>query len=107
MVIPKELRKSVLSELHVGHTGIEGSLSRACEMAYWPGMTNDVREHTQKYETCREFEQSQAKKPLMNHKLPSQPWQKVGADLLHVNNKDYLVEYYSNFWEIDWLYDCD
>ena len=43
----------------------------------------------------------------MNHELPSRPWQKVGADLLHVNNKDYLVtvDYYSNFWEIDRLYD--
>ena len=40
LVIPKELRKSVLSELH---DSIDGSLHRACEMVYWPGMTNDVR----------------------------------------------------------------
>ena len=199
LVIPKELRKSILSELHIGHTGIDGSLRRAREIVYWPGMTNDVREHTQKCETCREFEHSQAKEPLMNHELPSRPWQlpahngpqfvsssfrhftikydiqhttssphhprsngkaesavkaakrilkktlKTGedpylailnlrntpqqgidlspaqrlmgrrtktllptnADLLHVNNKDYLVtvDYYSNFWEIDRLYD--
>ena len=107
MVIPKELRKSILSKLHVGHTGIDGSLRRVREMVYWPRMTNDVREHTQQCETCREFEHSQAKEPLMNHELPSRPWQKVGADLLHVNNKDYLVtvDYYSNFWEIDRLYD--
>ena len=91
LVIPKELRKSVLSELHVGHTGIDGSLRRAHEIVYWPGMTNDMREHTQKCETCREFEHSQAKEPLMNHELPSRPWQKVGVDLLHVNKKDYLV----------------
>ena len=107
LVIPKEFRKSILSELHVGHTGMDGSLRRAREIVYWPGMTNDVREHTQKCETCREFKHSQAKEPLMNHELPSRPWQKVGADLLHVNNKDYLVtvDYYSNFWEIDRLYD--
>ena len=107
LVIPKGLRNEILSELHTGHTGIEGSLRRAREMVYWPGMTNDVREHTQKCETCREFEQSQPKEPLMNHELPSRPWQKVGADLLTLNDKDYLVtvDYYSNFWEIDRLYD--
>ena len=34
LVIPRELRKSILSELHVGHTGIDGSLRRAREMVY-------------------------------------------------------------------------
>ena len=108
LVIPKELRKSVLSELHVGHTGIDGSLRRACEIVYWPGMTNDAPEHTQKCETCREFEHSQAKEPLMNHELPSRSWQKVGADLLHVNKKDSLVtvDYYWNFWETDCMTLC-
>ena len=107
LVIPKGLRKDILTELHTGHTGIEGSLRRARETVYWPGMTNDVRDFTQRCETCREYEHAQSKEPLMSHEIPSRPWQKVGADLLTLNGKDYLitVDYYSNFWEIDRLYD--
>ena len=56
LVIPKELRKSVFSELHVGHTVIDGSLCRAHVIVHWLGITNDVREHTQECETCCEFD---------------------------------------------------
>ena len=55
LVISKELRKSILSDLHVGHTGIDGSLRRAREMVYWPGMTNDIRENTQKCVTTTQI----------------------------------------------------
>ena len=105
LVIPKGLCKNILNELHTGHKGIEGSLRRARETVYWPGMTNDVRDFTQRCETCREYEHSQAKEPLMRHEIQSGPCQKVGADLLTLNGKDYLitVDYYSNFWEIDRL----
>ena len=109
LVIPKAMKTSILNELHTGHSGIEGSLRRAREMVYWPGMNNDVREYTQKCETCRELDQSQPKEPLMSHEIPSRPWQKVGADLFTVHNKNYLVtvDYFSNFWEIDRLYDTE
>ena len=42
----------------------------------------------------------------MCHEVPSRPWQKVGADLFTLHDKDYLVtvDYYSNYWEIDRLY---
>ena len=74
LVIPRSLRKNMLAELHTGHAGVEGSLRRSREIIYWPGMSNDVREFTQKCEICREFEQSQPKEPLMCHEVPSRPW---------------------------------
>ena len=38
----------------------------------------------------------------MPHDVPHWPWEKVGADLFELNNKDYLitVDYLSNFFEI-------
>jgi len=35
----------------------------------------------------------------MSHKVPSQPLEKVGADIFTLDGKDYLVtiDYYSNF----------
>ena len=43
----------------------------------------------------------------MSHELPYMPWEKVGVDLFELDGKDYMVtvDYYSNFWEIDRLYD--
>ena len=104
LVIPKGLRKNILTELHTGHTGVDRSLRRARETVYWPGMTNDLRDFTQRCETCCE---SQGKELLMSHEILTHTWQKVGADLLTHNGKDYLitVDYYSNCWEIDRLYD--
>ena len=41
----------------------------------------------------------------MTHDLPDRPWEKVGADLMQLKGRDYLVtvDYYSNFWEVDHL----
>ena len=43
----------------------------------------------------------------MSHELAERPWEKIGADLYTIDGKDYLivVDYFSNFWEIDHLPD--
>ena len=43
----------------------------------------------------------------MPHNIPDRPWEKIGVDLFELNSKNYLitVDYLSNFWEIDRLYD--
>ena len=35
----------------------------------------------------------------MSHKIPGKPWKSVGADILIINNKNYLciVDYHSKF----------
>ena len=44
---------------------------------------------------------------LMSHKPTDRPWEKIGADIYTIFGKDYLiiVDYFSNFWEIDCLPD--
>ena len=43
----------------------------------------------------------------MSHEVPSRPWERVGADIFTLHDKDYLVtiDYYSNYWEVDRLPD--
>ena len=36
LLVPHELRKSILSDLHASHRGIEGTKARARLMIYWP-----------------------------------------------------------------------
>lgn len=107
LIIPKTMRKLILADMHHGHIGIESMLRRARESVYWPCMSNDVKDYVLHCDTCCEFGQSQCKEPLQCHELPHRAWQKVGCDLFTIDNKDYMVTvcYYSNFWELDRLYD--
>ena len=43
----------------------------------------------------------------MSHEITECPWQKIGTDLYTIDGNDYLivVDYSSNFWEIDHLID--
>ncbi len=43
----------------------------------------------------------------MSHETSEAPWQIVATDLFSIQEKNYLVtvDYYSNFWELDRLYD--
>ena len=43
--------------------------------------------------------------PMQTHKIPERPWSRVGSDLFSLHSKDYivLVDYYSDFVEVDLL----
>ena len=105
LVIPKSMRSRIKKEIHTGHLGVEGSLRRARESVFWPGMNAEVKAWIQTCETCREFETSQPKETLVSHPVPERPWEKVGSDLFTFREKTYLITvcYRSNFWEIDLL----
>ncbi len=49
----------------------------------------------------------QQRESLCPHELPDRPWSKVGTDLFVFSNREYLinVDYFSHFWEIDYLPD--
>ena len=107
IVIPQSLRKAMLEKIHSSHLGITGCLRRARDNVYWPNMTNDIREYISLCPTCRSYETANAKEPMIPHDVPDRPWAKVGTDLCHFNNNDYLVtvDYFSGFFEIDKLKD--
>ena len=44
---------------------------------------------------------------MIEHAIPNRPWQKVGSDLFELQNEHFLVcvDYYSNFIEVDKIYD--
>lgn len=81
-------------------------LRRARNCLYWPGMNAQIKRFIEKCDQCRSLEMKQ-RESLCPHELPDRPWSKVGTDLFVFNNRDYLitVDYFSNFWEIDYLPD--
>ena len=107
IVIPKTLRKFMMENIHASHIGVEGCLRRARESLFWPAMNAEIKDYIQRCETCRTYEHKQQKEPIVAHSVPLRPWAKIGTDLMTFQNRNYLVtvDYYSNFWEVDYLDD--
>ena len=49
--------------------------------------------------TCFQFQQMQPQERIIHQDIPLQPWEVVGADVFHYNNKNYLciIDYNSKF----------
>ena len=80
-------------------------LRRARGTVFWPGMAGDIKQLADSCETCQEMKPRNTQEPLKQHNDGDGPWQKIGLDLFEIAGKHYLivVDYYSNFIEIDLL----
>lgn len=105
IVIPSSLRKEMLSKIHSSHQGIESCRKRARESLFWPHMNSQIADIVSQCTTCNQYQRSQQKQPLKSHDVPDRPWQKVGVDLFHLYNENYvlLIDYYSKYVEISRL----
>ena len=70
-------------------------------------MPDEIKDYISECEVCASYKKKQPKEPLISHKIPSRPWETVGSDIFHFDNRDYLctVDYYSSYFEIDPLKD--
>lgn len=91
-----------LSRIHEGHLGVKKCKTRARGAVFWPGINRDIEWLISRYETCQKHRNRQTKLPMVVTEVPTAPWHKVGMDLFHLKDQDYLVvtDYYSNFPEM-------
>ena len=70
-------------------------------------MSSEIRQFVKSCPTCSSLQIKQAVQPLSLHKIPERPWQKVGVDIFTIRSRNYLVtvDYYSQFFEVDYLSD--
>ena len=97
------LRQTLKERVHSSQLGIEGCLRRARECLLCPNMNADLKEYISASSICRSHETSQQRDILMPRDVPYRPWAKVGIDFISISDASYLivVDYYSNFWEVD------
>ncbi|GAB1598786.1 hypothetical protein Ahia01_000155800 [Argonauta hians] len=105
VVIPCAMRKEIKEKLHVGHMGINSCLRRARNLVFWPAMSSEIRQYIETCDICACFGAKQPQEPFHMHDIPDHPWQKVGTDIFTLQGRNYLVttDYYSNFFELDFL----
>ena len=76
------------------------------EIVYWPGMPVKIRDYISKREVYTSCKKEQRKEPLVSHNTPSHPWEIVGSDIVHFDNRHLCtVDYYSSYFKIDPLKD--
>ena len=106
LIIPPPVRSDILDRLHNStHAGFNSCLRRCRETVYYPGITADLRRVVEKCQICAKHQQSTQKEPLMPYPPPSRVWERVGADIFTIDDRDYLVtvDYLSGFFEVDRL----
>ena len=103
IVIPMALRPSI--KRRSAHLGRDSMLRQARGTVYWPNMASDIKQIADMCETCQEMKPQNSPEPLKQHSDGDEPWQKIDIDLFEIAGKHYLamVDYYSNFMEIDLL----
>ena len=84
LVIPLSLQAEVLTKLHVAHQGIEKTRLRARSCVYWKSISKDIDDIVRKFAACQQLQKCQEHEPLIQHELPTRPWQIIGTDLFMI-----------------------
>ena len=100
--IPRNLRENILNRLHSSHQGVEKTRLRARTSVYWPSIDADIESLIKYCETCQEHQRTQQKETLIQHEVPTRPWEVLGTDLFFFEDENYLIiaDYYSKFFFI-------
>ena len=83
IVVPSNLRQSMMYKVHTSHLGIQGCLKRAKEAFYWPGIYKQITEFISRCSICNSFKPEQQKEPLKCNEIPERLWQSISAVQWH------------------------
>ena len=102
IIIPSNLRKTMLEKIHQSHLGMEKCKRRTRDIMFWPQMNEQIEAVVSKCETCQEYQMSNPKEPMVQAPIPSRPWQMVATDLFMWEQNNYMVvvDYYSRYIEV-------
>ena len=103
VVIPKQLRKEVLDNLHIGHQGVTSMILRAQSSLFWPGIQADIQRKRDSCISCMESAPSNSALPPRPPVRPEYPFQSICIDYcFHAGHKyGVMVDRFSN-WPCVW-----
>lgn len=91
IVVPKHIRKEILSLVHEPHLGIEKTLGRARNLFFWPGMSTEIEKLVSDCQICEKYKPNNVKEPLVQEENTSFPWERASMDIYEYGGKSYLV----------------
>jgi len=99
IIIPEQLRRSIIDSLHAAHHGVTSMVTRADSSVFWPGITRDIIQRRDECTYCHRIAPSQPSAPPSPISYPEYPFQHVCADFFHFKGRPYLVcvDRYSNW----------
>ncbi len=102
LVVPQRLRAEMLQKIHESHLSVVKCKESARDALFWQGMSTQIEDIVLKCAICNTFKKSNVKEPLLCHNIPDRSWAKLGVDLFHFDQSEYLlcVDYYSKYPEI-------
>ena len=90
LVIPLSLQAEVFTKLLEAHQGIEKTRLSARSCVYWNSISKDIDDMVRKCAACQQLQKCQEHQPLIQHELPTRPWQIIGTDLFMIGHDTYL-----------------
>ena len=86
IVVPKSQRKTFLTIAHdnSGHQGIDRTMARLSEMAYWVGLGNDVAHYCTCCFKCQVTKAPEQIPAPLQPVIATKPWELVAVDVLKV-----------------------
>lgn len=92
VVVPRNLKNLLLTELHRSHMGIVKTKSLARSYVWWPTINNDIERLIKGREICLQHKPNPEISPLIPWKYPDGPWERIHIDFLGpFKDKTYLV----------------
>jgi hypothetical protein len=106
IVIPRDMRVEMLTKVHTdGHFSLHKSRQIVAETVWWPSITTELKMFIDRCEFCQKFKPRNRAEPMRATVLPERPWMRLGADLMQLDDKMYLIvlDYFSRWIEIEYL----
>ena len=80
MIIPSILRKTVLTQLHEVHPGINRMKALARSFVWWPGIDKDIELRLKSCKECCSNQSNPASAPVHPWESPKKPWERIHID---------------------------
>ncbi|KAL5010856.1 hypothetical protein ScPMuIL_013161 [Solemya velum] len=99
VVIPTSMQSYILGKLHESHLGIEKTKMRARTCVFWRNCNSDIENMIKSCHICQKSQKKQSSEPLLQHSVPTRPWQIIGSDIFYLDGFEYIIycDYYSKF----------
>ncbi|XP_053692225.1 uncharacterized protein K02A2.6-like [Sabethes cyaneus] len=101
IVVPVQLRQTVLTLAHIGHPGREKMKRRMRVAVWWPGMDTDAEKICKQCFDCQLVAPFEKPEPLCIRDLPAAPWVHLSGDFLGPLPDDsyifVLIDHYSRY----------